>query len=84
MVLIRALPEEYNTFVSSLLLLDKLDKKTVQEAFITKEIQRHRRAADISSSTAAMAVSVAQLKCDFCGRSGHAIATCYSYGNAQK
>ncbi|KAJ2911819.1 hypothetical protein MD484_g8596, partial [Candolleomyces efflorescens] len=57
MVLIRALPKEYNTFVSLLLLLDKLDKKTVQDAFITKEIQRRRRAADISSSAAAMAPS---------------------------
>ena len=84
MVLIRALPEEYNTFVSSLLLLDKLDKKTVQDVFITEEIQRCRRAADISSSAAAMAASSAQLKCDFCGRSGHAIATCYSYASAQK
>ncbi|KAJ2923863.1 hypothetical protein H1R20_g13232, partial [Candolleomyces eurysporus] len=84
MVLIRALPEEYNTFVSLLLLLDKLDKKRVQEAFITEEIQRRRCAADILSSAAAMAVSVAPLKCDFCGHSGHAIATCYAYGNAQK
>ena len=45
MVLIRALPDEYSHFVSSLLLMDKLDKDTVQQVFRTEEIQRHRRAA---------------------------------------
>jgi hypothetical protein len=36
-VLIRALPDEYSHFVSSLLLMDKLDKDTVQQAFLTEK-----------------------------------------------
>jgi hypothetical protein len=38
MVLIRALPNEYSHFVSLLLLMDKLDKDTVQQAFMTEDI----------------------------------------------
>jgi len=34
MALIRALPEDYNSFVSSLLLKDDLDKAAVQIAFV--------------------------------------------------
>ncbi|RXW14129.1 hypothetical protein EST38_g11725 [Candolleomyces aberdarensis] len=37
MVLICALPDEYSHFVSSLLLIYKLDKDTVQQAFLTED-----------------------------------------------
>ena len=40
MVLVRALPDEYSHFVSSLLVLDKLDKDSITQAFITEEISR--------------------------------------------
>ena len=39
MALIRALPEEFANFASSLLLLDKLDKAVIQQAFVTEEAQ---------------------------------------------
>ncbi|KAJ2921828.1 hypothetical protein H1R20_g15267, partial [Candolleomyces eurysporus] len=76
MVLIRALPDEYSHFVSSLLLMDKLDKDTVQQAFLTEEIQRRRRAA--------MAAASAPLQCEFCSRPGHAQSTCRTFARAQE
>jgi len=33
MAMIRALPEEFSNFASSLLLMDKLDKAAIQQAF---------------------------------------------------
>jgi len=39
MTLIRALPDDYNLFVSSLLLKDNLDKVVVQNAFVRKDNQ---------------------------------------------
>ena len=44
MALIRALPEDYNSFVSSILLKDDLDKAAVQIAFMREDNQcRHRQ-----------------------------------------
>ena len=83
MVLIRALPEDYSHFVSSLLLMDKLDKDTVQQAFLTEEIQRRRRAAD-AVSVAAMAASSTPLQCKFCSRPGHVQSTCRAFARAQE
>ena len=83
MVLIRALPDEYSHFVSSLLLMDKLDKDTVQQAFLTEEIQRRRRATDILSAAAMSAASTSTV-CEFCGRSGHSQSTCRAFSNAQE
>ncbi|RXW16560.1 hypothetical protein EST38_g9290 [Candolleomyces aberdarensis] len=83
MVLIRAVPDEYSHFVSSLLLMDKLDKDTVHQAFLTEEIQRRRRAADAVSVTA-MAAASAPLQCEFCSRPGHAQSTCRTFARAQE
>jgi len=41
MAMIRSLPDDYSSFVSSLLLMDKLEKSTIQQAFHTEETQRH-------------------------------------------
>jgi hypothetical protein len=49
MVLIQALPDEYSHFVLLLLFMDKLEKNTGQQTFITEEIQRCRHAADTIS-----------------------------------
>ena len=84
MALIRALPEEYSHFTSSLLLLDKLDKATIQQAFVTEDTQRRRRAADASASTMAMTASLAKAICDFCGKPGHDMAKCFAFQKAQK
>jgi hypothetical protein len=66
MALIIALPEEYGSFVSTLLMKDKLDKPTIHQAFITEEMARHCRAAD----HLAMAASTARASCEFCVRIG--------------
>jgi len=39
-VLIQALPEDYNFFISSLLLKDNLDKAAVQIPFVREDNQR--------------------------------------------
>jgi len=46
MTLIQALPDDYNSFVSSLLLKDDLDKMTVQNAFVREDNQRRHRQDD--------------------------------------
>lgn len=84
MALIRALPDEYSGFVSSLLLLDKLDKATIQQAFVTEETQRRRRANDASASAIAMAAALVKAICDFCGKPGHDQSKCFAYQRAQK
>ncbi|KAG5633664.1 hypothetical protein DXG03_006830, partial [Asterophora parasitica] len=57
MALIRALPEEYSNFTLSLLLQDKLDKATVQQAFVTEETHRHCHAQDFASAIAMAAAA---------------------------
>jgi hypothetical protein len=58
MTMIRALPEDYNHFVSSLMLRDKLDKSSITHAFHTEEIQRTRRSAPQISEVAHKAAAV--------------------------
>src|SRR5580704_12486149 len=90
MALIRSLPEESSTFASSILLLDKLDKATIHQAFVTEETQCRRRAADISgigtafSSSSTSSSKVTDLCCTFCGMKNHLVEKCYLFGNAQK
>src|SRR3979490_1276533 len=49
MAMIRALPQEYSSFVSATLLLTDLDKEKLQSAFITEEAQRrHRESSDMA------------------------------------
>jgi len=86
MAMIRALPEEFSGFSSSLLLKDNLDKATVQQAFVTEETQRRRCANDTPTvGTAFKAVSSdTVVKCDFCGMHRHTIDKCYAYIAAQK
>ena len=51
MALIRALPDDFSAFSSSLLLMDKLDKTTIHQAFVTEDIQRKKRAQDASGGS---------------------------------
>jgi len=53
MVMIRSLPPDFSSFVSSLILLPQLDFKTLKEAFLLEE--DHRKAADRSTAIAAAA-----------------------------
>jgi hypothetical protein len=60
MALIRLLPEEYSSFTSSLLLMDKLDKTTVHQAFITEDLQRRKCVQDASGGSQALAARFLQ------------------------
>ncbi|TFY53988.1 hypothetical protein EVG20_g9887 [Dentipellis fragilis] len=89
MAMVRSLPPEYSTFTSSLLLLDKLDRTSLQDAFRNEEINRLRRGGELGPSAlkAAAPASAAaakapprpksNLKCDYCKRSGHTTEQCY-------
>jgi hypothetical protein len=85
MTLIRALPDEFSAFASSLLLLDKLEKSTIHQAFVTEESQRHHRASaapDVSSALGASSSSSAASstpECSFCGMKWHIEAECRKY-----
>ena len=57
MTLIRALPDNYNAFLSSLLLKDDLDKAAVQNAFAHEDNQCRRRQEESPSIGTALAVS---------------------------
>ncbi|KAA1477901.1 hypothetical protein DENSPDRAFT_845076, partial [Dentipellis sp. KUC8613] len=59
MAMVRSLPPEYSTFTSSLLLLDKLDRTSLQDAFRNEEINRLRRAGEIGSSASPSALKAA-------------------------
>lgn len=82
MGMIRALPEEYSGFQSSLMLLDQLDTATLTEAFRNEEITRTRRAPATSTSDAVLSVSDAS--CTFCGYLGHMQDQCRAYAKAQQ
>ncbi|TEB21044.1 hypothetical protein FA13DRAFT_1800424 [Coprinellus micaceus] len=84
MVLLRALPDNYSHFVTSLLLLDKLDKATITQAFLTEETQRRRRTQDALSAAALSASSSSTSSCTFLLNTSHTQATCRTFANAQK
>src|SRR5277367_6367133 len=92
MAMMMCLPTEYDAFRSSLLLLNQLDKSTLQEAFKNEEFNRLRsQTSDSLSSTKALAAtptmpssSTQAVVCDFCGMSRHVQADCYKFQAAQK
>src|SRR6267154_4110882 len=86
MAMICSLPSEYSNFISSLLLKDKLDKSTVQQAFHTEEIQRHHHSEVELSDKALniMSKATVDLICAFCNRPGHSQDKCYKYQKAMK
>ena len=57
MALIRALPDEYSAFSSSLMLVDDLKKTTVLEAFKNEEANQKRRADTDPIASSAMSIS---------------------------
>jgi len=52
MAMIRALPEEYSHFSSSLLLMEKLDKDLILQAFKAEELNRQHRAEIVEEKAA--------------------------------
>lgn len=81
MTLIRSLPAEYNSFVSSLLLLDSLTLDKLLSAFQNEETQRAARNVDADSTILALQAGSAG-KCFFCDGSGHMIKDCNKYKQA--
>ena len=81
MTLIRALPDDYNSFVSSLLLKDDLDKTAVRNVFIREDNQRRRRLDE--SPAVGNALATLALICAFCGNSGHSQDVCRQYARAK-
>jgi len=79
MALIHVLPQEYSSFISSLMLIDKLDSLTIHEAFRNEELnceQQLRTSSDPRPSMALMANtnhSAQDLTCELCGYKGHSL-----------
>ena len=87
MAMIRALPEEYSNFASSLLLMDKLDKASSQQAFVSEESQCRHHASEapaVASALAASFASAALLKCLFCLMTGHVMEKCHRFFKMQQ
>ncbi|MGH7240077.1 MAG: hypothetical protein ACREHG_08435, partial [Candidatus Saccharimonadales bacterium] len=84
MTLIHALPDNYNNFVTSLILqaADSLKLEELQGAFLAEERQRQTRQVDNSSPTALAATQKGP--CHFCGASGHIQTECFSDMKASK
>lgn len=84
MTLIRALPEEYSSFASSLQLLDKFEKGKLHEAFVAEEQLRNRSEGALAASTASALTAKAytppgSLTCEFCSLFGHTQSSCHRY-----
>ncbi|KAF8226815.1 hypothetical protein L208DRAFT_344995 [Tricholoma matsutake] len=82
MALIRALPNEYSSFVSSLMLIDNLDRSTIHEAFRNEQLNCECHSgfsSDSTSGTALATSSVIGLLCDFCRFKGHTLPQCRKF-----
>ena len=71
MALIRALPEEYSHFSTSLLLLDSLDKDKILQAFRSEELNRQRRIEIANRAKANHASGSKKGSCHYCKKDGH-------------
>ncbi len=81
MAMICALPADYLSFVSSLILLKKLDKAKLQDTFITKE-SNHQPHPTIKSPITLQASSLSapsEKTCIFCKSTNHLMDTCYAF-----
>jgi transposase InsO family protein len=80
MALIRALPEEYRHLSSSLLLMDKLDKNVILQAFRSEELNRQRQTEMVNRAKAfhgAHGKGQWEHICGICGKKGHWDSRCY-------
>jgi transposase InsO family protein len=85
MAMIRALPEEYRHLSSSLLLMPKLDKATILQAFRSEELNRQRQIESLNSAKAGGAkkwekrpqkTSTTKSTCFYCKKEGHWVQDC--------
>ncbi|THH03395.1 hypothetical protein EW145_g6293 [Phellinidium pouzarii] len=89
--LVRALPMEYSSFRSALLLLTNFDFKTVKDAFLQEQKNRQLRAADSALAlSSALKVSTPakpssqSIVCEFCDIKGHTEAQCFKWRDARE
>lgn len=83
MAMIRALPAEYNSFVSSVLLLSNITKDTILEAFRNEETQRRAAIEEAESAAATAAAHAARvIKCYLCDGE-HTMSDCPMYEEAR-
>ncbi|THG94897.1 hypothetical protein EW145_g8055, partial [Phellinidium pouzarii] len=89
--LVRALPMEYSSFRSALLLLTNFDFKTVKDAFLQEQKNRQPRAADSALAlSSALKVSTPakpssqSIVCEFCDIKGHTEAQCFKRRDARE
>jgi hypothetical protein len=90
--MISALPKEtYSGFISSLLLLDKLEKSTVLEAFRNEQTQRDRSnessSSDqvlVSKQVAKAALATASDPCAVCKGTNHTTDRCFTFNRFKK
>ena len=67
--------------------MDKLDKATIQQAFVSEESQRRHRASEapaVASALAASPATAALLKCLFCLMNGHVMEKCHRFLKMQQ
>ena len=87
MMLICALPEEYSSFVSSLMLIDDLNCSTIHAVFRNEQLDRecHPGIPTDTSTVAALATisNSTNTPCDFCGYRGHTLLQCGKYAVAK-
>ncbi|KNZ75973.1 hypothetical protein J132_00722 [Termitomyces sp. J132] len=83
MVVIRALPDDFSAFVSTLLLKDDLDKAKIHQAFVTEETQCCCCSDESAAAIIAMSAALAKVACVFFTLQGHTQANCYKYKPAQ-
>jgi len=85
MALIRALPEEYSHFSTSLLLLDSLDKERIIQAFRSEELNHQRRVETVNRAKAYHASSSERSgSCNYCKKSDHWKSDCPDLKEPQK
>ena len=89
MTLIRALPAEFDSFMSALLLQRNIDKAKVIEAFITKESNHLHRLNQSAMLTHRQIVpptlnQTSSKWCNFCDSSTHNTDACFQLANAKK
>ncbi|SJL19091.1 uncharacterized protein ARMOST_22699 [Armillaria ostoyae] len=91
MALIRALPSDFDNFVSSILLLHSLSLDKLVAAFHTEETQRRSRDTASATSFKATAVKVqaafvvpSDAVCSWCTNPGHTENQCFSKKKAQE
>jgi hypothetical protein len=94
MALTRALPSQYASFISSLVLLPKFDFPTLKEAFIMQEENDKGHQDSVSASAHFTSVASRTSKqskqpstrpvCDFCNMKGHTQDKCYQFRDMKK